>query len=137
MKSERKAASKSNEALDPEHQAHAAHAAGKVGWTGQVSWETRVDDKRMTVVAQPFLKAKSGTIRWAGIAVEAPADADSLSEVLRQHSHADIGDYETLRECVAACEHYIERWLAGKTHEEACGCVEISTEAGTRASTGC
>lgn len=97
----------------------------KTGWTGQLQWETRVCGKRMTIVAQPFLKARTGSIRWAGIAVEAPADADSLGEILRQHSHADIGDYETLTECVAACEVYIDRWQTGKVHEVACTCAEI------------
>jgi hypothetical protein len=120
-----KLTSESNEGSEQEH---VTPAMGKVGWTGQVAWETRVDDKRVTVVAQPILKAKSGAIRWAGLAIEAPASADSLSEVLRQHSHADIGDFETLCECIAACEIYIDRWHAGKVHEEPCACVEIVTE---------
>lgn len=98
----------------------------KKGWMGQIQWETRQGGKRLTVVAQPFLKARTGTIRWAGIGIEAPADADSLGEILRQHSHADIGDYETLVECVVACEVYIDSWEAGRARELACACTEIA-----------
>lgn len=99
------------------------------GWMGQVQWEMRFGDKRLTIVAQPFLKARTGTVRWAGIGVEAPADADSLGEILRNHSHVDIGDYDTLTECVAACEEYIDRWQVGKAREVACACVEITESA--------
>lgn len=97
----------------------------RTGWAGQVTWETRIGDLRLTVVAQPFLKRKSATVRWAGIAAEVPAEADTLGEILSHHCHADIGDYETLGECVVACEEYIERWTSGKTREVLCGCVEI------------
>ena len=108
---------------------------GKVGWTGQVSWEHRWEEKRLTIVAQPFLKARTGTVRWAGLAVEAPSQADSLSEILANHSHADIGDYETLAECLVACEAYIERWLIGKVREVACACAEIETSVPSPSST--
>lgn len=97
----------------------------KIGWTGQLNWETRQGGKRLSVVVAQFLKARTGTIRWAAIAVEAPADADSLSEILRKHSHADIGDYETVAECVAACDEYIDRWLAGSMSEAACACTDV------------
>jgi hypothetical protein len=102
---------------------------GKEGWTGQVSWEQRWDDKRLTVIAQPFLKARTGTVRWAGVAVEAPAQADSLAEILANHSHADVGDFETLAECVEACEEYVDRWLLGRVRQVACACAEIEVSA--------
>lgn len=102
----------------------------KTGWTGQVTWEQRWEEKRLTVVATLFLKKSTQEVRWAGVALEAPAQADSLSEVLANHSHADIGDYATLAECIAACEEYIDRWLAGKAREVACGCAEIEIENG-------
>lgn len=99
----------------------------KEGWTGQVSWEQRFEDKRITIVAQPFLKTSTDTMRWAGLAIEAPAKADSLAEILANHSHADIGDFGTLSECLAACEKYIDHWLHGKIQQVACACTEIET----------
>ncbi len=36
------------------------------GWAGQLSWEQRHGGKRLTVICQPFLKARTGTVRWAG-----------------------------------------------------------------------
>jgi hypothetical protein len=98
---------------------------GKVGWTGQIIWGRNFDDKRLTVVAQPFLKARTGTVRWAGLAVEAPARADSLAEILANHSHADLGDFDTLIECLAACEKYIELWSVTEVRQAACECAEI------------
>lgn len=99
--------------------------APRVEWHGQLTFERRVGDRRLTVVAQPFHKRSSNSLRYAGISVEAPAEAESLSEILANHGHADIGDYATISECVVACELYIQRWVAGKVRELACKCADI------------
>lgn len=39
--------------------------SGKEGWTGQVLWEQRFDDKRLTVVAQPFFKKSAVGSGWS------------------------------------------------------------------------
>lgn len=97
----------------------------RVEWHGQLTFERRVGDRRLTVVAQPFNKRSSNSLRYAGISVEAPAEAESLSEILANHGHADIGDYATIIECIVACELYIQRWVAGKVRELACKCADI------------
>lgn len=90
-------------------------------------FEQRVGDRRLTVVAQPFNKSTAG-LRYAGIAIEAPAEAESLSEILANHAHADIGDYATIFECIIACEKYIHSWIDGKAREAACACADIQLE---------
>jgi phage-related baseplate assembly protein len=100
----------------------------KLEWRGQLAFEQHVAGRRLTVVAQPFHKRSAGP-RWAGIAVEAPAEAETLSEVLANHAHADIGDFETIFECIAACEKYIQAWLDGKVREAACACADIAVRA--------
>lgn len=95
------------------------------GWTGQITWEKRVGAKRLTIVAQPFLKARTGTVRWAGLAIEAPAEADTISEILSNHSHKDLGDFESPIECIIACDAYIKSWLDGHETEPDCLCKDI------------
>ena len=106
----------------------------KLEWRGQLMFEQCIDGRRLTVVAQPFNKRSSG-LRYAGIAVEAPAEAETLSEVLANHAHADIGDYATLFECIEACEKYIQAWIAGKVREAACACTDIQVRADAAATT--
>lgn len=67
-------------------------------------------------------------MRWAALAVEVPAHAENLSEILAQHSHSDIGDYATVAECLAACEAFIDRWLGGRIRQVACACTDIELQ---------
>jgi hypothetical protein len=99
-------------------------------WRGQLTLEVVRYDLRLTVVVQPFHKRKTGTVRWAAIAVEAPADAESLAEILASHAHADLGDYDTCVDTVVAAEAYIRGWLSKNDPLLSCPCEPIFTADG-------
>jgi len=95
-------------------------------WSGQLTWDTTGGDKRLSIVVAPFLKRSTMTRRYAALAVEAPRTAETLGEIFANHGHADIGEFSTIAEAVAAAEVFIAKWIAGHPEVPPCECVDIA-----------
>lgn len=63
--------------------------------------------------------------RWNVTAIETPKTNSTVDDVLTNHAHANLGEFDLLEAAKAAGLHYGDLWRCASVQNERCGCTSI------------